>query len=200
MATRLGPSMIALILAATPPGRAQAPAFGVDEVKNTFGLCRVQLRNLASAVRARLDEAEAGADRAAEHRRKVMDQMGAVMKAQSAYGEARLKVEVAEVEVTEYEAGTAKQQLETVEGDIAMARADLKRAEDRFEESQKHVEETKVLIKRIEGFPRETIGELMAEYYAGRAYRPRIRSCRINSGSTRPSSPSSRPRLARRCS
>jgi hypothetical protein len=172
MAMRLGPSIalaIGLSLTSSVPARAQAQFGGFDEARNTFGLCRVQLRNLTAAVRARLDDADAGAARASEMRQRQRDQMMIVVKAKDAFERAKLRVEVAEIAVVEYEAGTFKQSLETIEGDIAMAKAELKRAEDHFEDSQKHVEETKTLVKRIEGFPRETIGELMSEYYAGRA-------------------------------
>lgn len=171
MAARLGPSMIALTiglsLVATPPSLAQGPAGGLDEVKNTFGLCRLQLRNLASAVRARLDDADDGWARGSEMRRRQFDQKMAVMKAQMAYDDAQFKFEVAEVAVTEYELGTSKQQLETIEYDITLARADLKRDEDRFEDAKVHVEETKTLIERLGQMPKVTIGDIMSEYYAG---------------------------------
>ena len=171
MATRLGPSIITLTiclsLAATPPGRAQGPAFGADEVKNTFGLCRVQLRNLSAAVRARLDDEVAGAAQVEGMKRRMSDQQWVIGRTEGEYDKAKLKTEVAEIMVTVYEAGTFKQTLETIERDIAMANAEVKRAENRFEEARNHVEETKALVERIGQMPKEHIGELMSEYYAG---------------------------------
>jgi hypothetical protein len=168
MATRLGLSLVLLIGVNLTPARALAQGGDVDQVKNQFGLCRHRLRNLAAAVRERLDEAEAGAARVREQRRRLMDQTMAVSKADLACQEAKLKTQVAEVVVKEYEQGTVKQELETIEGNIAMSRAELKRAEDHLEESLKHVEVTKALLEQIGQMPKVTIGELMSEYYAGR--------------------------------
>lgn len=52
--------------------------------------------------------------------------------ADASFQQAKLTREVAEVAVTEYEQGTLKQEIETIQGDIALAKADLKRAEDRY--------------------------------------------------------------------
>ncbi len=57
--------------------------------------------------------------------------------AEASYQQAKLTREVAEIAVTEYEKGTYKQELETILGDIAMARADLQRAEDRLDWSRR---------------------------------------------------------------
>ncbi len=48
--------------------------------------------------------------------------------------------------------------------------ADLKRAEDHFEDSQKHVEETKVLVEKIKETPRQTdpVRLMSGNDYAGR--------------------------------
>lgn len=67
------------------------------------------------------------------------DRKGAAAQAEAAYEQARLTREVAEVAVNEYEQGTFKQSLETVQGDVAMARAELKRAEDNYERAQKMI-------------------------------------------------------------
>jgi HlyD family secretion protein len=60
-----------------------------------------------------------------------------VRQAEASYEQARLTREVAEVAVTEYQQGTFKQSLETIQGDLARALADLKRAEDRLEWSKR---------------------------------------------------------------
>jgi HlyD family secretion protein len=52
--------------------------------------------------------------------------------AEAAYAQAMLTREVAEVAVKEYREGTYKQQLETVNGDIALAEAEVSRAQDRL--------------------------------------------------------------------
>ena len=57
--------------------------------------------------------------------------------AEALHEQATLTREVAEVAVAEYEQGTFRQSLQTIQGDIAMAEADLKRAEDRLEWSRK---------------------------------------------------------------
>jgi hypothetical protein len=54
------------------------------------------------------------------------------LQAQAAYQNAKLTREVAEIAVTEYEQGIFKQDIETAEGQIALARSDLKRAEGRL--------------------------------------------------------------------
>lgn len=165
MATRLGSSIVLMIGLLLVPQSSRAQ--GVDGVKNSFGLARHRLRNLAASVRERLDDIDAREARAGENRRRLMDQKTAVSKVEMGYQEAKLAEMIAETAVMEYEQGTSKQQLETIEGNIAMAKAELKRAEDRIEETKNRVEETKALVERIGQMPKETIGELMSEYYAG---------------------------------
>lgn len=53
--------------------------------------------------------------------------------AEASFLQAQLTRQVAETAVVEYEQGTFKQTYETNQGNIAMAQAELKRAEDRFE-------------------------------------------------------------------
>jgi len=65
------------------------------------------------------------------------DQKITVRQAEASYDQAKLTREVAEVAVAEYEQGTFRQSLQTIQGDIAMAEADLKRAEDRLGWSRK---------------------------------------------------------------
>ncbi len=60
--------------------------------------------------------------------------------AAASYEQAKLTRQVAEVAVKEYVEGTYKQNLETIQGNIAMAKAELKRAEDRFEWTCKMVD------------------------------------------------------------
>ena len=77
-----------------------------------------------------------------------------VRQAEAFYEQARLTREVAEVGVTEYEQGTFRQSMETIEGDIAMAKADLKRAEDRFEwatrmRERKFIPEQRVIPEKL---------------------------------------------------
>ena len=63
-----------------------------------------------------------------------------VRQAEASYQQARLTREVAETAVAEYVEGTFKQHLETIQGNIAMAEADLKRAEDRYAWSRRMAE------------------------------------------------------------
>ncbi len=60
--------------------------------------------------------------------------------AEASFQQAQLTRQVAEVAVKEYVEGTYKQNLETIQGNIAMAKAELKRAEDRYEWTCKMVE------------------------------------------------------------
>jgi HlyD family secretion protein len=60
-----------------------------------------------------------------------------VRQAETAYQQAKLSREVAEIAIREYEEGTFKQQLETVDGDIALAEAELQRTRDRLEWAKK---------------------------------------------------------------
>src|SRR5262249_421413 len=53
--------------------------------------------------------------------------------AEDAYMNARLTREVAEIAVKEYKEGIFQQELATVEGEIALAKSDMKRAEDELE-------------------------------------------------------------------
>jgi HlyD family secretion protein len=73
-------------------------------------------------------------------RESLEDQRITTRQAEANYMQARLTREVAEVAVKEYEIGTFKQQLETINGDIALAQADLSRAQDRFEWAKKMAE------------------------------------------------------------
>lgn len=57
--------------------------------------------------------------------------------AEASYQQAKLTREVAETAVAEYEQGAFKQSLETIDGNIALAQAELKRAEDRYERSRR---------------------------------------------------------------
>jgi RND family efflux transporter MFP subunit len=60
--------------------------------------------------------------------------------AEASFTQAKLTREVAETAVREYDEGTYKQTLETLQGNIAMAKAELKRSEDRYEWTCKMVE------------------------------------------------------------
>ena len=53
--------------------------------------------------------------------------------AEAAYQQSKLTREVAEIAVTEYVEGVYKQEKETIQGEIALAKSELKRAEDRLE-------------------------------------------------------------------
>ncbi len=70
----------------------------------------------------------------------LKSQKTTVSQAEAAYRQAELTRQVAEVAVKEYEEGIFKQNLETANGHIAMARAELKRAEDRYDWVRKMVE------------------------------------------------------------
>ncbi len=57
--------------------------------------------------------------------------------AEASYQNAKLTREVAEIAVNEYKEGLFKQDFETVEGEVKLAEADVKRAEDRIEWSDR---------------------------------------------------------------
>jgi HlyD family secretion protein len=67
----------------------------------------------------------------------LTSQMITTKGAEAAFQNAKLTREVGEIAVIEYVEGIFKQDLETVKGEIALAQADLKRAEDRLEWSDK---------------------------------------------------------------
>jgi hypothetical protein len=170
MTTRGGIAIALVVGLGMTPARAQAPAPG-DEVKNSFHLARLGLRNLAAAVRARLDEAEAGLPRLRESRQRLMDQKTAVADAEMAYRQAQLTADFAQIRVKEYEEGTFKRELATVEGNVAMARAELKREEDAIESANGHVEEAKALVARIGTLNVATPSDMLAAYNAGQIQR-----------------------------
>jgi hypothetical protein len=61
---------------------------------------------------------------------------GRLKEAEAAYREARAARRLAEAALVEYRDGIYKQELETVKGEILLAEAERKRAEDRFSNSQ----------------------------------------------------------------
>jgi HlyD family secretion protein len=69
---------------------------------------------------------------AATLRDNLKNQQITTKQAEAAYAQSMLTREVAEVAVREYREGTYKQQLETVNGDIALAEAEVSRAQDRL--------------------------------------------------------------------
>jgi HlyD family secretion protein len=73
-------------------------------------------------------------------RASVEHQQISTRQAEAAYSQSRLTREVAEIAVLEYEEGTYKQQLATIDGDIALAEADLQRSRDRLEWAKKMAE------------------------------------------------------------
>jgi hypothetical protein len=168
MATRLGASIVltlGLLLIPPMPIRAGGP----DDAENALGLARLRLRNLAASVRERLDDVDAGAARDEEHRRRLMDQKMAMSRAEVDYQGADFAVKIAEVEATQYEQGTFKHELETIEYNVTIASAELKSAEDRFEGSKIHFDEAKALLARIEPLPKTSPMDMMAEYLAKEA-------------------------------
>jgi HlyD family secretion protein len=68
-----------------------------------------------------------------------------VRAAEAAYQQAKLTREVAEIALAEFVEGIATQNVESVEGEIALAEDDLKRAEERHERSRSTTEKAKVL-------------------------------------------------------
>jgi HlyD family secretion protein len=77
---------------------------------------------------------------AATLRDNLKNQQITTKQAEASYAQAKLTREVAEVAVKEYEEGTYKQQFETVMGDIALAEAELSRADDRLKWTTQMVE------------------------------------------------------------
>jgi HlyD family secretion protein len=65
-----------------------------------------------------------------------------VRQADASYGQARLTREVAEIAVKDYEQGVFRQNVETTDGEIALAMAELKRAEDRLAWTRRVLEKT----------------------------------------------------------
>jgi hypothetical protein len=161
-ATRRVAVLLLLGLAST------AARAGGDDPANALGTCRQRLRTLAESVRARLDEADAGAARDAARRRAQADQVVAVSKAERAYQEAKIAAEVAEVAVKEYEEGTYKQELATAEGEIAIAGAEAKAAARRVEDARKRLDEARALVDRIATQRKTTASDVLAEYEGGR--------------------------------
>lgn len=171
MTIRPGLAIVAALGLSLAPSTARAqpgPDDG-DALRNQFGTCRLEVRNLAASVRARLDEADAGAARVWEHRRKLREQRDAVSDAEMASLDAKLAAEVAEVELTAYEAGTARQELETIEGDLAQAQSELVRARMRPDWAKAHVDEVRTLLAKMGPLPKMNASDLLAEYNAGRA-------------------------------
>ncbi len=80
----------------------------------------------------------------------------AIASAQADYLNARLTREVAEIAVTEYTEGILKPDLETVEGEIALAKTDLTRAQERLaatkheSESEKGAAPASSMVEREE--------------------------------------------------
>ncbi len=68
-----------------------------------------------------------------------------VRAAEAAYQQAKLTREVAEIALAEFVEGIAKQNVERVEGEIALAEDDLKRAEERHERSRRTTEKADVV-------------------------------------------------------
>jgi HlyD family secretion protein len=68
-----------------------------------------------------------------------------VRAAEAAYQQAKLTREVAEIALAEFIEAIAKQNVERVEGEIALAEDDLKRAEERHERSRSTTEKANVL-------------------------------------------------------
>jgi HlyD family secretion protein len=73
-------------------------------------------------------------------RASIEHQQISTRQAEAAYAQARLSREVAEIAVREYEEGTFKQNLETVNGDIALAEVEFQRASDRLDWAKKMAE------------------------------------------------------------
>jgi multidrug resistance efflux pump len=67
----------------------------------------------------------------------LKNQRIATLGAEAAYQQSKLTREVAEIAVTEYVEGVYKQEKETAQGEIALAKSELKRAEDRLEWSNR---------------------------------------------------------------
>ncbi|MFI5459308.1 MAG: hypothetical protein ACHRXM_28115 [Isosphaerales bacterium] len=64
--------------------------------------------------------------------------------AQAAYQHAKITREVAQIAVVEYIEGIYKQDIETVQGEISLAEADLKRAQERLDRSKRMAEKRNV--------------------------------------------------------
>ena len=69
--------------------------------------------------------------------------------AEAAYLNAKLTRQVAEIAVVEYLEGIYKQDKETILGEIALAKADMKRAEDRLQWSEKMLEKSYVSLGQV---------------------------------------------------
>lgn len=78
----------------------------------------------------------------------LTNQVIATKGAEAAYKNAELTRQVAEIAVTEYTEGIYKQEFETVQGEIALAESDLKRAEDRVDWSDRMLEKGYVSLSQ----------------------------------------------------
>ena len=141
------PFVVAAMLSGTA-GRLNA-----QHLSKTFDPVEIACRNfgyrvgnLEAAVLKRLDEIRPKGKDAADRSRKFEQEM-IVAKANKAYEEAQLTAEVAEVAIKEYTEGVYKQDLETVEGEIALAKADLARAGDVFDVAKRRGGEIPLVIQ-----------------------------------------------------
>lgn len=81
----------------------------------------------------------------------LKNQKFAVAQAAVSYEQARLTREVAEVAVKEYEQGTFKQSVGTIEGEIALARSDLQRAQDRYDRARARIQRNPLNAEGVAG-------------------------------------------------
>jgi HlyD family secretion protein len=141
LCTLVLPSMVLLLLGADEPSRPATPRPS-SRAENLF--------SEAEGLRTIVYIAPEGAPVAKGQVVCVLDAIPApdglknqkitAAQAEASYRQAELTRQVAEVAVKEYEEGTFKQNLEVMKGNIAMAKAELKRAEDRYEWSRRMAE------------------------------------------------------------
>ncbi|MDR3635792.1 MAG: hypothetical protein P4L84_18465 [Isosphaeraceae bacterium] len=110
----------ALLLVPGQRPSAQSPGAPVP-AKDQAPKWRSRWETLKAEVVARLDELDQRED-------ELVDQKAAVKKAEVAFGRARRELEVAERALREYEEGTARQERDQAEGELALAQADYKLA------------------------------------------------------------------------
>jgi hypothetical protein len=127
---------------------AQGLVPGRDSIEERFQTYGMKIRLFEPIVMKRLEEIRPKGKDAADRSRKFAQEV-AVLKANKAYEEALLTAEVAEVAIKEYTDGEYKQDLETVEGELALAKADVARAGAVFDEAKRRGGEIPLLIQLL---------------------------------------------------
>ena len=163
-------------LALTPGiGRAQAATITVEQGEAAFRKTGRELRRLELGVLSRLEEVTPLGLLGDGHSERMARELVA-HDAEAAHAEAQLAFETAEVAVLEFEKGTVPVETETISAQIALAKADIERAED-------EIKQLNVIGDRISQAPdrEELSGLLRAHSYVQGMTNARLRLERAKS-------------------